>query len=497
MTTTAHPSETAFLAQGHVPLVIGGRREEAASGRTIETRNPATGELIATVPEGGAPDVDRAVAAARAALAGEWASWKPFERQELLLRFAALVEERFDELTELETIDMGSPLFRTRAGRRRVIGLLRYYAGLATTLDGRTVENSLLGGDFLTYTVKEPVGVVGAIIAWNSPLGATTWKLGPVLATGCTLVLKPAEQAPLIPLRLAELLAEAGLPDGVVNVVTGYGHDAGAALAAHPGVDKIAFTGSHLTGQKIIEASAGNLKRVSLELGGKSPDIVFADADLDKAVPGAALATFMNSGQNCSAGTRLFVQRGIYDEFVQRVGAFARELPVGDPLDLEVKIGPVVSGEQLDRVLGYIETGAREGAEVVAGGTRLEGGAFDRGHFVAPTIFGGVSDEMTIAREAIFGPVISAHAIDDVDEVIERSNASHFGLASGVWTRDLGTAHRVARGLQAGSVWVNCYHAMDVAMPFGGYKMSGYGRESGIEQLEEYLNVKAVCIQTD
>ncbi len=336
--------------------------------------------------------------------------------------------------------------------------------------------------------------MVGAIIPWNGPLTATIWKIGQALATGCAVVLKPAEEAPLTPLRVAELCELAGLPEGVINVVPGYGHTAGAALAAHHGVDKVAFTGSHLTGQKIVQASAGNLKRVSLELGGKSPDIVFADADLDAAVPGAAMAVFANSGQVCSAGTRLFVESRIYEEFTHRVAEFSRSLKLGDGLDPETQIGPLVSSEQLDRVANYLRLGMQEGARAMSGGARVTEGPLAKGYFIPPTVF--VRDEMTIAREEIFGPVISAIPFREVDEVIERGNRTDFGLGGGVWTRDVSKAHRLARALRAGSVWVNCYQAMDPAVPFGGYKMSGYGREGGLQHLEEYLNVKAVWIKT-
>ena len=318
-----------------------------------------------------------------------------------------------------------------------------------------------------------------------------------MLATGCTVVLKPAEEAPLSPLRLGELLLEAGVPAGVVNIVPGYGDTAGAALAAHPDVDKVAFTGSHLTGQKIVRASAGNLKRVSLELGGKSPDVVFADCDLETSVPGAAqMAVFSNSGQICSAGTRLFVEQRIYDEFVGRVAEFGRGLKIGPGIDPDVIIGPLVSETQLERVTGYLEAGKREGARPLSGGERSQEGELAKGYFVPPTVFAGVRDDMKIAQEEIFGPVISAIPFMDVDEIIRRANATPFGLGSGVWTQDLTKAHRLARGIRAGSVWVNCYQAMDPAMPFGGYKMSGYGRESGLQHVEEYLNVKAVFIKT-
>jgi aldehyde dehydrogenase (NAD+) len=340
------------------------------------------------------------------------------------------------------------------------------------------------------------VGVVGAIIPWNGPLGASIWKIGPALATGCTVVLKPAEEAPLTPLRLGELVLEAGVPAGVVNIVPGFGETAGAALAAHPDVDKVAFTGSHTTGQSIIRASAGNLKRVSLELGGKSPDIVFADADIEAAVPGAAMAVFANSGQICSAGTRLFVEQRVYDAFVDRVAQFGKGLRVGNGLDPETQIGPLVSEQQLERVTGYLSLGRQEGARAVAGGERLTEGPLAQGYFVPPTVFADVRDDMRIAKEEIFGPVLSAIPFQDIDDLVLRANATMFGLGSGVWTRDVGKAHRLAKAIRAGSVWVNCYQAMDPAVPFGGYKMSGYGRESGLQHVEEYLNVKAVWIKT-
>ena len=476
-------------------LLIDGKWVEAASGKRFESRNPATGELLATVAEGDKEDIDRAVTAARKAFDGPWSRVTPYERQLLLLRFADLVERHFDELSTLDTLDMGAPISRTKGLRLRVLGMLRYYAGQATAIHGETIPNSL-PGEIFSYTLKEPVGVVGAIIPWNGPLAATVWKIGPVLATGCTVVLKPAEEAPLTSLRLGELALEAGVPPGVVNVVPGYGETAGAALAAHPGVDKVAFTGSHVTGQSIVKASAGNLKRVSLELGGKSPDIVFSDADIEAAVPGAAMAVFANSGQICSAGTRMFVEQRIYDEFVDRVASFGTGLRVGNGLDPAVQIGPLVSEQQLERVTGYLNLAREEGAKTVAGGARITEGPLAEGYFVPPTVFANVRDDMRIAQEEIFGPVISAIPFRDVDDLIQRANATMFGLGSGVWTRDVSKAHRLAKAIRAGSVWVNCYQAMDPAVPFGGYKMSGYGRESGLQHLEEYLNVKAVWIKT-
>jgi aldehyde dehydrogenase (NAD+) len=488
---TRHP----YADGSYKKMLIDGKWVDAASGKKFETLNPATGELLATVAEGDAEDINRAVAAARRAFEGPWSKVKPFERAGLLLKLADLVEKNFEELSQLDTLDMGAPISRTRANKLRVIGMLRYYAGQATAIHGETIENSL-PGEIFSYTLKEPVGVVGAIIPWNGPLTATIWKIGPAIATGCTVVLKPAEEAPLTSLRIAELAMEAGVPPGVINVVPGFGETAGAALASHHDVDKVAFTGSHVTGQSIIRASAGNLKRVSLELGGKSPDIVFADADLDAAVPGAAMAVFANSGQICSAGTRLFVEQSIYEEFVGRVAEFGKKLQVGNGLDPNTQIGPLVSEQQLERVTSYLDIGQNEGATALAGGGRVTEGALSKGFFVSPTVFAGVQDNMRIAQEEIFGPVISAIAFTDMDELIKRANATTFGLGSGLWTRDVSKAHAVAKRLRAGSVWVNCYQAMDPAMPFGGYKMSGYGRESGKQHVEEYLNVKAVWIKT-
>lgn len=476
------------------PMLIDGQWVEAASGKTFESRNPATGDLLATIAEGDSEDIDRAVAAARRAFEGSWSKVKPFERQQMLLKLADLVERNFDELCRLDTLDMGAPISQTSTRCRRMMGLLRYYAGMATALHGETIENSM-PGEFVSFTLKEPVGVVGAIIPWNGPLGAVCWKVGPALATGCTIVVKPAEEASLTALRFGELVLEAGVPPGVVNIVPGFGETAGAALATHPGVDKIAFTGSHITGQKIVQASAGNLKRVSLELGGKSPDIVFSDADLDAAIPGAAMAVFANSGQVCSAGTRLFIEKRIYGEFVERVADFGNKLRVGNGLDPQIQIGPLVSQLQFDRVTGYLNLGKQEGARTISGGAPLTAGELAKGFFVPPTVFVDVRDNMRIAQEEIFGPVISAIPFESMDELVRRANATPFGLGAGLWTRDVSRVHYLAKAIRTGTVWVNCYQAMDPAVPFGGYKMSGYGRESGIQHVEDYLNVKTVWIR--
>ncbi|MCF6117809.1 aldehyde dehydrogenase family protein [Mesorhizobium muleiense] len=480
----------------HRQMFIDGAWVDACSGRTMETRNPATGAVIATVPRGDRQDIELAVAAARRAFDGPWSRYKPYERQVLLLRIADLFEKHWEEISRSDTTDMGMPIVRTLANRNRVIGMLRYYAGMATSLHGETIENSL-PGEIVSFTRKEPVGVVGAIIPWNAPTAASIWKIGPALATGCTVVLKPSEEAPLTPLLIADLMNEAGVPPGVVNIVTGTGAEAGAALAEHMGVDKIVFTGSTATGQSIVRASAGNLKRVSLELGGKSPVIVCADADLDKAVPVVAMSVFANSGQICIAGSRLFVERSVHDDFVERLATYAKGLRIGDGIDPATEIGPLVSERQLQRVASYLAAGTAEGATLVTGGQRLMEGALAAGNFVAPTVFAGVSDDMRIAREEIFGPVISALPFDTLDEAVERANNTPYGLAAGVFTRNVATAHQLSRKIRAGSVWVNTYHAIDPAVPFGGYKMSGYGREGGAEHLDEYLNTKGVFIKID
>jgi aldehyde dehydrogenase (NAD+) len=492
---TATVTLPAYLRGGPKKLLIGGEWVEAVSGKTFASLNPSTGEIVGQLALGEAADIDRAVMAARAAFDGPWSRVKPSERQRLLLRLADLVEQQAQELALIDTLDMGRPIADSIRVSAIVIRGLRYFAGAGMLVHGKTLLNSFPVEE-QSYTLKEPVGVVGAIIPWNGPLFSAAWKIAPALATGCTVVLKPAEDGSLTPLRFAELCMEAGVPAGVVNVVTGFGA-AGAALSEHPDVDKISFTGSCETGQKIIQASARTVKKVTMELGGKSPNIVFADADIDAAVAGSANAVFSNSGQVCSAGTRLFVERSIYDEFIERIADVGRRLRVGIATDPATQLGPIVSQRQLERVTSYLRIGVEEGAQVISGGTRLTDGALANGNFVAPTVFSKVQDTMRIAQEEIFGPVICALPFDTFDEVIARANGTRFGLAGGIWTRDITRAHRAIKRIRAGSIWVNQYQVMDPNVPFGGYKMSGYGREGGMDHLESYLNTKGVWIRTE
>ncbi|MBM3606550.1 MAG: aldehyde dehydrogenase [Alphaproteobacteria bacterium] len=477
-------------------MLIDGDWCDARSGEVIEARDPATGRLLATVPKGGAVDIDAAVLAARRAFEGPWARVTPFERQALLLRIAERVQAEWEDLCLSDTLDMGMPIQRSLTNSRRVLGMLRFYAGQAVAIHGQTIPNSF-PGEIRSSTVREPVGVVGAIIPWNAPIAGSVWKIAPALATGCTVVLKPSEEASLTVLMLARIMQDCGLPPGVLNVVTGLGPEAGAALAAHPGIDRIAFTGSTETGRSIARAAAGNIKRVSLELGGKSPVILCRDADLDRAIPVAAMAVFANSGQICIAGSRLFVAREIEDEVLARLADHARALRIGHGIDPETEIGPLISARQAARVEDFLQRGRTEGARVLAGGARVAPDGMEGGHFIQPTVFAGVADDMAIAREEIFGPVLSVLPFDELDDVVTRANATPYGLAAGVFTTHLGTAHKLAHRLRAGTVWVNMYHAIDPAVPFGGVKMSGHGREGGTEHLDEFLDTKAIWINTD
>jgi len=473
-------------------LLIDGEWVEAASGETFATFNPSTEETLTEVAYGRAEDIERAVRAARKAFADDspWRRMNASDRGRLIWRISELIEEYADELAMLETLDNGKPFAIAKAADVALSAdLFRYMAGWPTKIEGTTVPISALPapGEYLAYTLREPVGVVGQIIPWNFPLLMAAWKLGPVLACGCTVVLKPAEQTPLSALRLGELLQEAGLPDGVVNIVTGFG-DAGAALAAHHDVDKVAFTGSTEVGRLIVQAAAGNLKKVSLELGGKSPNVVYADADLEAAIPGAANAIFFNHGQCCNAGSRLYVQKPIFDDVISGVSDIAKSIKVAPGTEHDAQMGPLISDEQFEKVLGYLESGKEQGAQAVVGGER----SGHRGYFVQPTVLTGTSPEMKVEREEIFGPVVCAIPFDSPDEIITPANDTNYGLAAGVFTRDISKAHKTAKRLRAGTVWINTYHVFDAAMPFGGYKESGWGREMGHQVLNNYLETKSV-----
>jgi len=487
-----HPHVAQFIDKPR-KMLINGQWVNAASGKTFPTYNPATGEVLVQIAEGDREDINRAVKAARNAFDnGSWRRVTPSERGRLIWKLADLLEQHTEEFAYLESLDNGKPLdIAKTADVPLAVDLLRYMAGWATKIEGNTIPISSGGGRYFAYTLKEPVGVVGQIIPWNFPLLMAVWKLGPALATGCTAVLKPAEQTPLSALRLGELIQEAGFSDGVVNIVPGYGETAGAALAAHPDVDKVAFTGSTEVGKLIVQAAAGNLKKVSLELGGKSPNVVFKDADLSTAISGSASAIFFNHGQCCCAGSRLYIEKAVFDQVVDGVADYAKKIKLGSGLDPKTEMGPLVSEEQLNRVCGYLEAGFAEGAKAVVGGHK----AGDRGYFVEPTVLVDAQENMKVVKEEIFGPVVAAMPFTDPEEIVPRANDSAYGLAAAVWTRDIGKAHRMAEQLRAGTVWINCYNVFDAALPFGGYKQSGWGREMGHEVLNLYTQTKAVCTQ--
>ncbi len=470
--------------------LIGGEWVDAVDGRTFATLDPATGETITEVAQGGSADADAAVTAARSAFEGPWRKMNAAKKSAAINKLAELIMANRDELAEIEALDNGKPLSYAKGDVAAAANHLAYYAGWPTKIEGEVIPVS--AKDMLVYTRKEPVGVCAQIIPWNFPLLMASWKLAPALATGCTIVLKPAEQTPLSALRLGELAEEAGFPAGVINILCGDG-ETGQALVEHPGVNKIAFTGSTAVGRQIGERAGRDLKRVTLELGGKSPNIILPDADLNAAVQGSALGIYFNSGQACNAGSRLFVHQSKFDEVVTGLSETAKATKVGPGLDPETTLGPLVSAEQLERVTGYIDSGRTDGAEVVYGGGAPEGA--DGGYFVEPTLFTGVNDDMKIAREEIFGPVLVAMPYEDLEEVAGRANDTEYGLAAGVWTRDISNAHKLAELLQAGNVYINNWFAADPAAPFGGFKASGIGREKGHANLDAYLEVKTVFAQ--
>lgn len=488
MATVLEPSSVRAKIR-HTNCFIGGKWVPAASGKTFATFDPATEEEIAQVAEGDTEDIDRAAKAARAAFdQGPWRKMDARDRGRILYKLADLIEENIDELAALETLDNGKPIRDSRHGDiPLVIDVLRYYAGFADKIQGSTIP---IRGNYFCYTRKEPVGVAGQIIPWNFPMLMTAWKWGPALAAGCTIVMKPAEQTPLTCLRMADLAQQAGVPDGVINVVPGFGPTAGAAVVRHPLIDKVAFTGEHRTAQIITRESADTLKRLTFELGGKSPNVIFADADLDAAVQGAYIGLYLNQGQCCCAGSRVFVEGAIHDEFVHRLTALAAKRRVGNPFDPGTEQGPQVDRAQFDKILSYIEKGKAEGAQCVTGGQR----SGKRGFFIEPTVFTNVQDSMSIATDEIFGPVLSVLRFDDYEEMIQRANNTFYGLAAAVWTKDLSRAHDFAARVRAGTVWINCYDVFDAAAPFGGFKMSGYGRELGEEGLKPYVESKTVTI---
>ncbi|WP_269410011.1 aldehyde dehydrogenase family protein [Lentibacillus daqui] len=485
-----NPKVVEFL-KDPIKLFIDGEWQASVEENTFTAENPATGEVLAVVHEAGEQDVDKAVKAAKQAFeTGEWPALSAYERSQLMHKLANLMERDFEILAQLDTLDNGKPLKEvTGSDLPGAIENLRYFAGWTTKMTGQTIPVS---ESFFNYTRHEPVGVVGQIIPWNFPIMMALWKIAPAIATGCTVVLKPAEQTPLSALYLAKLVEEAGFPKGVINIVNGFGKTAGNALVSHPDVNKIAFTGSTATGRAIMKSAADTMKRVTLELGGKSPNIILPDADLDKAIPGVFNGIMVNQGEVCCAGSRVYIPDDIFDEVVNKMKEYAENVTLGDGLDAETDMGPLVSKKQFDTVTSYIEKGIKEGATMLVGGENK-----GKGYFVSPTVFTGVDEDMTIAKEEIFGPVVVAMPYSSIDEVIERANASSYGLAAGLWTENLKNAHKISNKLKAGTVWVNCYNLTNAAVPFGGYKESGFGREMGSYALENYTEVKSVWIGLD
>ena len=496
MSTVTHEvpeSLSSFLAQPK-QLLINGQWQDAASGKTFDVVNPATEKVIGQVAHGEAADIARAVQAARQAFeSGPWQKMTPSDRGKMIWKIGDLIEKHTEELAQLETVDNGKPFAVAQVADVPLSAdMFRYMAGWCTKIEGNTIPISVPyapGANFHAFTTREPVGVVGQIIPWNFPLLMAAWKLAPALACGCTIILKPAEQTPLSALRLGELIQEAGIPEGVVNIVTGFG-DAGAALAKDDDVDKVAFTGSTEVGKLIVEAAAGNLKKVTLELGGKSPNVIMRDADLSTAIPGAASAIFFNHGQCCCAGSRLYVDEAVFDEVTAGIAEQAKSIVVGNGFEADTNMGPLVSKEQYERVTGFLDRGRTAGATTMCGGGSPEGDGF----FVEPTVLVNTDEQMEVIREEIFGPVVAAMPFSDLDDLVARANNTTYGLAAGVWTADITRAHQIAKAVKAGTVWVNCYNIFDAALPFGGFKQSGWGREMGHAALDNYLETKAVCI---